>query len=336
MFVRQFIFVIGLVFLSVFSVQADLGKITGGSQYEIPTWFTDSFLDLTEDAEDALDSHKTVLLYFHLDGCPYCDAMLEQNFKGGENLEFIKKYFSVIEVNIKGAREITMSDTESKTEQELSKILKVEYTPTVVFLGDTGKQVFRTNGYRAPKAFRDTLEYVANKAYQNSTLSDYVESRKKMDEGYAFIDHSNLRQVSFLRDYTQPVAILFEDKDCLECVDFHQKLINRDDVKAELDKYLFIRFDAYSDQKIIDFNNKMTSPRQMVKDYDLNYRPGILLFNEGENIAKIDGQLYSFHFNTMLKYVSGKHYEQYMTFGEYLNKRQDELLEQGVDISIVD
>jgi len=230
---RIFVLVVALFCVNAY---ADSGKVIGGAPYEIPTWFTDSFLDVVEDAQDALDENKTVLLYFHLDGCPYCDAMLAQNTK----------------------------------------------------------------------------------------------------QSYDFIDHSNLQVVHNFQNFDKPVALLFEDKDCTACTDFHQNLINRADVVAELDKYLFVRFDAYSDQTIIDFNGKKTSPRQMIKDYDLNYRPGILLFDEGENITKIDGKLYSFHFNTVLRYVSEKYYQSYLKYGDYLRARQAELLEQGIDINIVD
>ena len=319
------------------SAQVDkLGQITGGAAYEIPSWFTDSFLDIAEDVEDAMDENKSVLLYFHLDNCPYCSSMLDQNFKSGDNLAFIQKHFSVIAVNLKGDREITLNENEALLEKELSKILKVQYTPTIIFIGEDGKQAFRTNGYRTPKAFRQVLEYVVSQSYKNTTLSDYVESNHKSSKGYTFINYSGLEKASYLQDYKQPVAILFEDKDCIDCKNFHEKLINRDDVKAELKQYLFIRFDAYSDQKIINFDGKVTSPRKMVKDFDLNYRPGVLLFNEGKNITKIDGQLYSFHFNTVLRYVSGKHYEDFPRFGDYLKVRQQEMLEQGIDINIVD
>ncbi|WPE17870.1 thioredoxin family protein [Candidatus Thioglobus autotrophicus] len=329
------IFILVIAFFCI-NTYADSGKVIGGSLYDVPSWFTDSFLDVAEDAQDALDENKTVLLYFHLDGCPYCDAMLTQNFKSGENLAFIKKHFSVVAVNIKGARDITMSESESKTEQALSEILAVKYTPTIIFLDEDGKQAFRTNGYRDVAAFRQVLEYVASKSYKNTTLSNYIEAKQNTSQAYTFINHASLQVASNFQEFDQPVAILFEDKDCTACEDFHQNLINRADVKAELDKYLFVRFDAYSDQKIIGFDGKLTSPRQMVKDYDLNYRPGILLFDEGENITKIDGKLYSFHFNTVLRYVSGKHYQYYPKFSTYLRARQAELLEKGININIVD
>ena len=169
------------VFIS-FNVVAKEGKIIGGADYEIPAWFTDSFLDISDDVEDASDENKSVLLYFHLDGCPYCDAMLVQNFKSGDNLEFIQKHFSAIAVNLKGDREITMTEDETLLEKELSQKLKVQYTPTIIFFGEDGKQVFRTNGYRTPKAFRHVLEYVVSQSYKNSTfqiMSNLVKNQPK-------------------------------------------------------------------------------------------------------------------------------------------------------------
>jgi len=327
-----------LASISLYSTaqEVKIGKITGGATHEIPAWFTDSFLEIGEDVEDALDSNQTVLLYLHLDSCPYCSAMLDQNFNSGDNLAFIKQHFSVIAVNIKSDREITLSEDETLLEKELSKQLKVQYTPTIIFIGEDGKPSFRTNGYRTPEAFRHVLDYVASQAYKKFTLSDYIETTKKSSSDYAFINYPSLEKVNSLQGYSQPVAIIFEDKDCSDCEEFHHQLINRADVKVELSKYLLIRFDAYSDQIIIDLDGKITSPRQMVKDHDLNYRPGILLFNEGKNITKIDGKLYSFHFNTVLRYVSAKHYDAYPRFGDYLKVRQQQLLNQGIDINIVD
>ena len=231
-FSRIFVFsLLAIASIQLSAQEPKIGQITGGAAYEIPAWFTDSFLEISDDVEDASDENKSVLLYFHLDGCPYCDAMLVQNFKSGDNLAFIQKHFSAIAVNLKGDREITMTEDETLLEKELSQKLKVQYTPTIIFIGEDGKQVFRTNGYRTPKAFRHVLEYVVSQSYKNSTLSDYVESSEKSTKGYTFIDYPSLEKVSYLQDYKQPVAILFEDKDCIDCKNFHEKLINRDDVK---------------------------------------------------------------------------------------------------------
>ncbi|MBL7005244.1 MAG: thioredoxin fold domain-containing protein [Gammaproteobacteria bacterium] len=310
------------------------GKVTGGAQYEVPSWFTESFLDIGEDVEEAGDEAKKVLLFFHLDGCPYCDAMLSQNFKNGDNQNFIKDNFSVIAVNIKGGREITMPDGDAMSEKDLAQKLGVKYTPTIVFLDKQGKQVFRTNGYRNPALFGHTLEYVAKDHSESQTLNQFVAS--KSAPSYQFATHSLLEKVTDFSNFSDPVAILFEDERCVGCSVVHEKLLNRDDVLEELEKFLFVRFDADSDEQIILFDGTKTTPKQLAKQHNLSYRPGFLLFDEGRKIIEIDNRLFSFHFNAVLSFVSGGHHKTYEDFNAYRNAYQAKLLEQGVDINMVD
>lgn len=321
-------------FLISFAHAQDLGKVTGGKLYENPSWFTESFLDIAEDVEEASDDEKKVILFFHLAGCPYCNAMLDQNFKSGKNPDFIKQNFIVIAVNVKGDREITMPDGESMSEKELAKLLGVKYTPAIVFLDKNGKQVFRTNGYRNSELFANTLKYVSQGHYQSQTLNQFVAQESKTK--YRFLPHEQLKTVNNFKGYNKPVAMLFEDENCTGCAHFHQKLINRDDVKKALSDFLFVRFDGNSNESITDFDGNTTTPKQLAEKYNLNYRPGILLFDNGQKIIEIDNTLYSFHFNTVLSFVSGKHYEVHENFSSYRNEHQQKLLEQGIDISIVD
>jgi len=48
------------------------GKVTGGQISKHPAWFKESFLDIAEDISEAADSDKHVMLFMHLNGCPYC------------------------------------------------------------------------------------------------------------------------------------------------------------------------------------------------------------------------------------------------------------------------
>ena len=56
-----------------------VGKFLGAKPTEYPAWFKDSFLDLEEDVQEARDSGKRVMLFFHQHGCPYCNVMVERN-----------------------------------------------------------------------------------------------------------------------------------------------------------------------------------------------------------------------------------------------------------------
>jgi len=66
------------------------GKIVGGKVSTLPAWFKDSFLDISEDVEEAKDSDKHLILYMHLTGCPYCFKMVEEGFKNSANTQIIK------------------------------------------------------------------------------------------------------------------------------------------------------------------------------------------------------------------------------------------------------
>ena len=70
-----------------------------------------------------------------LEGCPYCSKMLKENFiNENKTSEFIKKYFDVININVKGSREIAWDEEITLTEKELAEKLQIQYSPTILFL----------------------------------------------------------------------------------------------------------------------------------------------------------------------------------------------------------
>jgi len=313
------------------------GSISGGVAHEMPSWFTDSFMDINEDAAEAKENNKTIMLFFHLADCPYCDAMLNENFRGADTTTLIQQNFSVIAVNIKGDREITINESEGITEKALSQQLKVQYTPTIIFLDPEGKTIYRTNGYRSPATFKQVLSYIKDRAYNTMQLSSYIEKQSTgKNNPYTFLPHKSLQKINYFKAYKKPVALLFEDKDCTECKLLHKQVLNKKQVLSELDQFLFVRLDAYSNNKVIDFNGKQTTPRKWANELGLNYRPGIVLFNDMQEITRIDGKLFSFHFKEVLRYVSGEFYNQYPLYGDYLSDRQTELINKGIDIDITE
>ena len=75
-----------------------------------------------------------------------------------------------------------------------------------------------------------------------------------------------------------------------------------------------------------------TTTEDRAKDINLDYRPGTLLLDAGQEITRADGRLYHFHYKEFLRYVSGGFYQQYPTYLIYLGIRQRQLLDAGVDI----
>lgn len=307
------------------------GRATGGKAHALPDWFKPSFLNFQDEAAEARQVGRHILVFMDLNDCPYCARTLEENFHQGQNMPYIRKNFDVIAVNVRGDQEVTWIDGATYTEQALASQLKVVGTPALVFIDPDGNKVLQLNGYRTPPTLRHALEFVHTKAYRNQSLADYIEKKQKAAI-YKFRDHPRFENVTDFANYRKPLAVIFEDRTCADCAGFHDKVLNHPDVLAELKPFRVVRLDAYADTPIVDVAGTRTTPRKWAAALKLTHRPGVALFDEGKEAARIEGRFYHFHFKEMLRFVSGKHYQRYDRFGAYLAERQPSLLQQGVDI----
>lgn len=311
------------------------GAITGGIEHSMPDWFKESFLDIQNDVKEASDSKKHVMLFFHLNECPYCDKMLKESFSKPPLKDFIQTHFDVIAINTKGDREVAFSKDQSFTEKALSQQLKVQYTPTILFLDGNNNAVARLNGYRSPTKFEHILKYVNDAAYKNITLEAYLDQHVEKSV-YTLRDNPLFKPSSNFSTIKTPLAVIFEDSGCDECANLHDKLLNRDDVQEELKAFTVVRLDARSTTTITDNEGNKTTAKDWATKLGLTYRPGIILFNQGKEVTRIDGLLFSFHFKEVFRYVSGNYYTHFKTYNDYLAERQNELLDKGINIDIAE
>jgi len=313
-----------------------VGTITGSKISEHPDWFKESFLDIADDVDEAVESGKHVMLFMHLNGCPYCYKTVEENIKNSPYTEFIKENFDVIAINIQGDREVAFNEKVTLKEKELAKLLKVRFTPTVLFLDSDNQLVLRLNGYRTRSAFKHALDFVKQKAYQRTTLAQYIEE-KGPAQPYRFRHHPQLQVITNLQSVTdRPLALLFEDKWCADaCNALHSGNLNHPETRKILENFTFVRLDAGSSEPIIDVEGNRTTPRDYAERLGLTYRPGIVMFDRGREIRRIDGMLYSYHFQENLRYVGERGYERYANdYQQFMRNRTQVVLESGRSIDI--
>ncbi len=323
-----------IVFTSILSYGASIGKVSGATEHEIPTWFKQSFLDITEDLAEASKNNKHLMLFIDLDGCPYCTKMLNESFFAkNQTSDFIKKHFDVINLNVKGDREVTWDQNTTLSEKDLAIRLGIEYSPTVLFLDENKKVILRLNGYRSAQNFKLILEYVNGKHYLNMNLASFLAGVKNKTL-YTPIQNKSFQKIKDLSKINTPLALIIEDGSCTQCEYFHKTTLKNKDVIDEFSKFAIVRFDANSDEEFIGTDGIKTTPKQFVKKMDLDYRPGIFLYDEGKLVSTIDALLYSFHFKELLRYVSHKEYNNYSGFLAYLSVRQSQLTAAGINIDL--
>lgn len=308
------------------------GKLAGGERYVLPDWFRTSFLNFSEDIAEAKEQGKHLMVFLHLEECPYCVKMLKENFVDGERRDRIQKHFDVIGVDIRGARELQWVDGASYTERALTAHLKINATPAMVFFDFDGNKVLQLNGYREPRAFGQALDYVQTQRYRHESLAAYLASQDK-PAVYTLRPHPLFATTSNFKGYRKPLALLFEDRQCAECAAFHDKVLNHHAVLAEMANIHFVRLDTDSTKPLVDLNGKTTTAGQWAMALGLSYRPAAILFDEGREISRMDGRLYHFHFSERLRYVGGGYHKRFESYSKYSAARREELLKQGVTIN---
>ena len=307
------------------------GKVTGGMRYTIPSWFKQSLLDFREDVAEARDNGRHLMVFMHLDECPYCAKVIQENFLGGENTEYFQQRFDVVALNIRGSLEVTWIDGNSYLESDLRKKMGVFATPTIVFLNQQGDQVLTLPGYRNPQALRMAADYIHEQQYQMGNFATYLAGRKR-PEVYRFKDHPQLEFATYLKGVGKPLMVLIEDKYCSECAQFHATTLNHPEILEALKPFLAVRLDAESKSVLVTPDGRQTTPADWVRELGLTYRPALVLFDGERQLYRADGRLYHQHLLEALTYVSGRHDKDYPSLSAYKRDFRQKRLQQGKDV----
>ena len=317
------------------SAEKTRGRILGTSQAHYPDWFKDSFLAITEDVEEARDAGKHVILFFDLDDCPYCSKMIQESFTESPYRAFLQQNFDVIAINIRGDREVVFNEQVTLIEKELARHLQVRATPTILFLDPDSQPVLRLNGYRSATGFKHALDYVSEKAYLNTDLSSYIKGKQSGNPAYTLRQHPDFIRADDLSAFhDRPLMLIFEDASCDACDDLHDGLLSQQETRELLDRFVVVQLDAFSDKPLIGPDGRTTSPRVLARTLGIHYRPGIVLFDGGREIHRIDGMLKTFHFQLALRYVGERHYKRYPKYRDYSRQVQESILSSGRDIDV--
>jgi thioredoxin-related protein len=145
---------------------------------EGPAWFKQSFLDVKEDLADAKKSNRRLMLYFYMDGCPYCARFLRETLARRELADKTRRYFDVVAIDLRGDREVTDAAGQAMPEKAFAASMGVKYTPTFLLFDQTGRVALRLVGFQSQPRFDAALDYVASEAFrQYPEFEHYIKVR---------------------------------------------------------------------------------------------------------------------------------------------------------------
>lgn len=323
---------------TVYADSAKEGEYLGAQTSETPAWFKDSFLEFEEDVAEATKHNKRVMIYFHQEGCPYCAKLVEENFTDPNIEQFVRQHFDGITVNMWGDREIISVAGQTFTEKSFAEALKVQYTPTLLFLNEQGKVALRLNGYYPPKKFQLALQYAAQKQEAKLSFNEYLKLNQPIKAGSLHSEDffENTVDLSELAGKTgKPLAVYFEAAGCEECDTLHQRILTDKATRDLVYQMNNVQLDFNSEAKIKDIDGSEISQTDLADKWNISYLPSVVLFDkQGKEVHRMEGFLKTFHFQSSLAYVLEEAYLTQPSFQRYLSSRGEKLRALGYDTDI--
>lgn len=330
-------FLIVFLFSFLNANEQKIGNFIGGKDTIMPSWFLNSFLDLNEDINDLANENKRLILFVNQDNCPYCHKFVNENLEDKTIKETIQKNFGIVTINMFGSREITNVQGEILSEKEFAIKNKIQFTPTLIFFDENSNEILRLNGYVNTQQFNIALDYIKNKEENKIDFKEYLSQRinkevkDKNRENNLFISSNN-----FVRNNnSKAMAILFESKNCQECDVIYDKYLKNEETINLLKNIDLYKVDMDSTKSIVTPQKMILKISSWANELKITHNPTIIFFdNNGKEIIRIESSFKSFHFQSIIDYVSSKAYLEEKEFQRYLTKRANAIREKGIDVNI--
>ena len=316
-----------------------VGAYLGAMTTDYPDWFKDSFLEFADDVAEAAQENRRVMIIFHQDNCPYCNALVERNFSQKHIEEKVRKHFDVIALDMWGDRDVVTVGGESYSEKEFARALRIQFTPTILIFDEDGKVALRLNGYLPPHEFESALEYAARRMESELDYSDYL-ARTAADDAGAEIFRQDFCaeppvDLSVPDPDGRPIAALFEQRHCPNCDVLHQQVLSDATTRTVAQQLRCVQLDMWSQAQVTLPSGEDLTAREWARRLKVKYAPTIVLFDqEGREVMRSEAYFKAFHTQSILDYVGSGAYRTEPEFQRYLSDRANRIRSQGTDVDI--
>ena len=302
---------------------------------EVPSWFRETFLDFREDTREAAKSGRRLMVYFGQDGCPYCRELMRVNFGQKDIADLARRHFDALAINIWGDREVTWTDGKVMSEKALAARLKVQFTPTLLFLDEKGVVVLRLDGYYPPHRFRAALDYVATRQDGKVAFADYLQRHARAPASGRLHDQPFFLKTPLDLDRSRkpgsrPLAVLFEQKQCAACDEMHRDGFSDPAMRSLVEQFDVARVELFGTERLVTPRGKRLTAQQWGRELKIAYTPTLVFFDAGgREVFRVEAYLKPFHLASTFDYVASGDYRREPSFQRYIQTRAAKIRAAG-------
>jgi thioredoxin-related protein len=283
---------------------------------EHPEWFKESFMDLQDDLQEALENDKRLVVYFGQRRCAYCKALMEVNFGLEDIVAYTRRHFDIVAVDIWSVEELTDTRGQALSQREFAVREGTNFTPSLIFYDERGHIVLRLRGYYPPYKFRAALEYVSDHHYRGESFADYL---ARADPTMSF-EPGGLNEQDYFQpppyafDRTRfaaqrPLAVFFEQGNCHACDVLHTQPLQEPNIQEMMWDLDVAQLNMWADTPVLTPGGRRTTAQAWARELGLFYAPTVIFFDEGgHEIIRVGSVVRLYRLRNVLDYVLSRGY----------------------------
>jgi thioredoxin-related protein len=267
--------------------------------------------------------------------------LLNDNFGNRAISDKARQAFDVIAINMWGDRDVTNLSGEATTEKAFASALRVQYTPTLLFMDEQGKVVLRINGYFAPHKFDVALDFVAGRHEKQGGFRKFYAAASPVAANTALNKLGGTLSEPLRPDQRgdsgRPLLVLFEQGSCADCDELHRDILPREGVAAALSNLDVAQVDLWSAEKLRTPDGREVPAREWARELGIQYAPSLVFFDRQDSeVFRTEAYLRSFHIHGAIDYVVSGAYRWQPSFQRFLQHRTEVLAERGIPVDLMD
>jgi len=301
-----------------------------------PDWFSESlFFDLPEELDRAgLTGKLGVMVLFTTEGCSYCHLFVQKSLGNPTLASVVQQHFESVGMEIFDDREMTDSRGTSMPIKEFADREGAEFAPTLLFYGLDGVRLLKVVGYQSPERFRLVLEYLIDDHVGHQTLAEFFRSRAEARQQHGATAGAGLMPDPLFAEppyvlervsspVGRPLIVLFETRDCADCVEFHTAVLSEGEVRHALANFEVVRLDALDDRtELVTPDGREFTPSAWFADAEFTRTPALMFFDEhGTRVLETDALVLRQRMMNSLNYVLERAYEKGWTYQRFARSK---------------
>lgn len=129
-----------------------------------------------DEARDlAIENNKSLFLFFEAEWCGFCKQMRNEVFPDVAIHDLMNEHFYPVSIDLESESTLTYQN-KKKTERSFSHLMRINATPTIIFMTSAGEPVGVNTGFQNRDELENLLIYVGKGFVEEMELEEFKNS----------------------------------------------------------------------------------------------------------------------------------------------------------------